>query len=278
MGGAFGYTADIGGYIDLLTGPPSRRAVHPLDRVGGPDPVLPGAQLGGERHADALVLRARGRWRRWKALAALHDRATPLIRRLWRSGRRTGLPPTRPLWLAAPEAPGARRESQQWLLGKNVLVAPVVVEGARRSVVSFPRGCWTGPAGGKQFRGPARDRGGGAARHAPLLLPLRQAAVLSGHVTIRVMSSEDPFSGLFGDPDELRRRMAEFAEQMQGAQKVAWADNAIKLAVDMTVAGLDRLNLQGNAEQQANDLLQAMRVVFPEAVILVREAREGFGT
>ena len=92
------------------------------------------------------------------------------------------------------------------------------------------------------------------------------------------MSSEDPFGGLFGDPDELRRRMAEFAEQMQGAQKVAWADNAIKLAVDMTVAGLARLNLQGNAEQQANDLLQVMRVVFPEAVIRVREAREGFGT
>ena len=44
------------------------------------------------------------------------------------------------------------------------------------------------------------------------------------------MSSEDPFGGIFGDPDELRRRMTEFAEQMQGAQKVAWADNAIKLA------------------------------------------------
>jgi hypothetical protein len=92
------------------------------------------------------------------------------------------------------------------------------------------------------------------------------------------MSSEDPFGGLFGDPDELRKRMAEFAEQMQGAQRVAWADNAIKLAVDMTVSGLARMNLQGNAEQQAQDLLQAMRVIFPEAVILVREAREGFGT
>jgi hypothetical protein len=92
------------------------------------------------------------------------------------------------------------------------------------------------------------------------------------------MSSEDPFGGLFGDPDELRRRMAEFAEQMQGAQRVAWADNAIKLAVDMTVAGLQRMNLQGNAEQQSQDLLQVMRLIFPEAVILVREAREGFGT
>jgi hypothetical protein len=92
------------------------------------------------------------------------------------------------------------------------------------------------------------------------------------------MSSEDPFGGLFGDPDELRRRMEEFAQQMQGAQRVAWADNAIKLAVDMTVAGLNRLNLQGNAEQQTQELLATMRTLFPEAVILVREAREGFGT
>ena len=85
------------------------------------------------------------------------------------------------------------------------------------------------------------------------------------------MSSEDPFGGLFGDPEELRRRMEQFAEQMQGAQRVQWADNAIKLAVDMTVAGLARMNLQGNAEQQSQDLLQAMRLMFPEAVILVRE-------
>ena len=100
---------------------------------------------------------------------------------------------------------------------------------------------------------------------------------LTGPPYTSLMSSEDPF-GMFGDPEELRRRMGEFAEQMQGAQKVAWADNAIKLAVDMTVAGIGRLNLQGNAEQQAADLRKAMSVLFPEAVTLVREAREGFGT
>jgi hypothetical protein len=91
------------------------------------------------------------------------------------------------------------------------------------------------------------------------------------------MSSEDPF-GIFGDPEELRRRMAELAEQMQGAQKVAWADNAIRLAVEMTVAGINRMNLQGNAEQQAADVRKAIGLIFPEAVTLVREAREGFGT
>jgi len=86
-----------------------------------------------------------------------------------------------------------------------------------------------------------------------------------------------PFN-LFGDPDEFRARMEELSEQMQSSQRVAWADNAIKLAVDMTVAGINRLNLQGNAEQQADELRAAMGRIFPEAVTLVREAREGFGT
>jgi hypothetical protein len=83
------------------------------------------------------------------------------------------------------------------------------------------------------------------------------------------------FGGLFGDPDELQRRMAEFAEQMQGQQRLAWADNAIKLAVDMTVAAIMRVNVQGNAEQQAQQIRSLMAVIFPEAVTLVREARAG---
>ena len=82
------------------------------------------------------------------------------------------------------------------------------------------------------------------------------------------------FGGLFSDPD-LQRRLPELAEQMQSAQKLAWADNAIKLAVDMTVAAINRVNLQGNAEQQAQQIRAVMATVFPEAVTLVREARQG---
>jgi hypothetical protein len=81
---------------------------------------------------------------------------------------------------------------------------------------------------------------------------------------------------LFGqDPDELRQRMEEFAEQMQGAQRVAWADNAIKLAVEMTVAAINRLELTGSSDEQAVQVRDAIRIVFPESVTLVREAREG---
>ena len=80
---------------------------------------------------------------------------------------------------------------------------------------------------------------------------------------------------MFGDPEELQKRMAEFAEQMQRQQGLAWADNAIKLAVDMTVAAVNRVNIQGTVDEQAEQIRSVMARVFPEAVALVREARSG---
>ena len=80
---------------------------------------------------------------------------------------------------------------------------------------------------------------------------------------------------MFGDPEEMQRRLAEFAEQLQGQQQLAWADNAIKLAVELTVAAVNRVNLEGDVEQQAQQIRSVIAIVFPEAVTLVREAREG---
>ena len=65
---------------------------------------------------------------------------------------------------------------------------------------------------------------------------------------------EGGFGGLFGDPEELRRRMEEMQEQMAGAQKVAWADNAIKLAVEMTTAAISSMDLTGSADEQAQQV------------------------
>ena len=38
---------------------------------------------------------------------------------------------------------------------------------------------------------------------------------------------------------------------------------------------MNRANIQGTTEQQAEQLRSVMAVIFPEAVTLVREAREG---
>jgi alpha-D-xyloside xylohydrolase len=67
----------------------------------------------------------------------------------------TGMPPTRPLWLADPGDAAAAREGQEWLLGPDVLVAPVVTQGASGRDVVFPDGCWRDPGTGRVVRGPA---------------------------------------------------------------------------------------------------------------------------
>ncbi len=81
--------------------------------------------------------------------------------------------------------------------------------------------------------------------------------------------------GMFGDPDDLQARLGELAESMQGAQKVAWADNAIQLAVSMTVAAISQIELEGSPDEQAHQVRDAIRMIFPEAVTLVSEARQG---
>jgi hypothetical protein len=43
----------------------------------------------------------------------------------------------------------------------------------------------------------------------------------------------------------------------------------------MTVAAIHRLELNGSSDEQAVQVRDAIRILFPEAVTLVREAREG---
>ena len=77
------------------------------------------------------------------------------------------------------------------------------------------------------------------------------------------------------DPEALQKAMAEMAEQAQRGQQVAWADNAIQLAVQMTVAAVERITPTGGPEEQADQLKKAITVIYPECVTLVREARQG---
>jgi sulfoquinovosidase len=152
VGGAYGFTTDIGGYADFLTGPPSEElfdrwtewsALTPYFRVH--NSASSGTRMPWSFGPSTLAL--------WKATASLHDHAIPLIRRLWKKARRTGIPVTRPMWLSAPEAPNFG-DDQQWMLGRDVLVAPVVEKGATTKRVALPAGCWADAATKRRSRGP----------------------------------------------------------------------------------------------------------------------------
>ena len=72
------------------------------------------------------------------------------------------------------------------------------------------------------------------------------------------MDSGFPFD--FGENDE--------------AEQTARADLALRLAVDMTLAGIARINVQGTPDGQVEQLQAAAGSIFPEALSLVREALE----
>ena len=154
IGGAYGFTTDIGGFFDVGPYTQTTRelflrwaewaALSPMFRIHGS--VLAGTHTPWSYDDQTVAI--------YNRLARLHLRARPLIMRLWRRARRTGMPITRPLWLAYPHDPAAVAEDQEWLLGPKVLVAPVVEQGADSRPVHFPPGCWESPDGALRVRGP----------------------------------------------------------------------------------------------------------------------------
>ncbi len=154
IGGAYGYSTDIGGYFDL--GPYSPTTKELFLRWAEWAALSPFLRLHGSLVAgthtpwsyDAQTVRA------YEALVALHLAARPLILKLWALAQGTGMPVTRPLWLQYPGDPRAAQQDQEWLLGPDVLVAPVVSQGAGSRTVYFPSGCWESPTNAVAYRGP----------------------------------------------------------------------------------------------------------------------------
>ena len=153
VGGAFGFGTDVGGYFDFQTPATTKELFLRWAEWAALSPVL---RLHGSINAgthtpwsfDAETVRI------YRDLSRLHLRAQPLLAELWRTAERTGIPITRPLWLAEPGDPAAARQDQEWMLGRDVLVAPVVREGAGARRVYFPRGCWRDATTGERHDGP----------------------------------------------------------------------------------------------------------------------------
>jgi alpha-glucosidase len=153
IGGAFGYATDIGGYYDYTTPPTTKSlflrwaewaALSPIFRLHG----------SGRQGTHTPWSYDRQTVRVYKDLSALHERAAGYIRTLWKQADRTGIPPTRPLWLQFPRDRAAAGVEQEWMLGRDLLVAPVVTQGATSLHVTFPPGCWRDPQTRLKIRGP----------------------------------------------------------------------------------------------------------------------------
>ena len=141
VGGAYGFATDIGGYFDYTTPPTTKELFLRWAEWAALSPVfrLHGSGLSGTHTPwsyDAQTVRL------YRQLSDLHLRARPLLTRLWKEAERTGAPPTRPLWFADPADRAGWHQDQEWLLGPDLLVAPVVEQGATERTVYLPAGCW----------------------------------------------------------------------------------------------------------------------------------------
>ncbi|HWP99229.1 MAG TPA: TIM-barrel domain-containing protein, partial [Vicinamibacterales bacterium] len=72
----------------------------------------------------------------------LRYRLLPYLYSVVREGTRTGLPIVRALWLQYPDDPAAVARGDEYLWGRDLLVAPVVERGATVRRLYLPRGVW----------------------------------------------------------------------------------------------------------------------------------------
>ena len=162
VGGAWSYQTDIGGYLgdtpeELFWRWTQWAALSPMFRLhnsssnGTRQPWFFDEGCGVDTPtAECPTVQL------WNRYARLHARARPLIMQLAQETQTSGIPPTRPMWLAFPGQPQLADVDQQWMLGPDVLVAPVVDEGATGRTVAFPPGCWEhGDDPALVFEGPA---------------------------------------------------------------------------------------------------------------------------
>ena len=132
-----------------------------------------------------------------------------------RVAHETGLPPMRPLFLDFPADPACWDIADQFLFGDDILVAPVVTEGAREREVYLPAGAdwrdaWTGaPVAGGQLdhrAGPARADPGVRARERQPVRPDRVSAASPGGERLEPRRPQRPRRAAAAAPGRPGRR------------------------------------------------------------------------
>ncbi|RPJ25703.1 MAG: LacI family DNA-binding transcriptional regulator [Chloroflexi bacterium] len=97
-----------------------------------------------------------------KDLLALRERLRPYLHELMQVATERGMPPLRPLFLEFPEDPICETIEDQFMIGPEMLIAPVLCKGSRQRKIYLPAGlnwmdAWSGDvySGGRSIEIPA---------------------------------------------------------------------------------------------------------------------------
>lgn len=139
MGGGFTFTTDVGGYLDLLAPRTGAELFTRWVQLAAFTPVsrIHNSTFGGSAYPWSFGEETLAIYRRY---AKAKRRLIPLVDHWSRRASRDGtIGPVRPLVLDDP-SPAARSVDDQWLLGRDILVAPVLAAGATTRTVYLPAG------------------------------------------------------------------------------------------------------------------------------------------
>jgi alpha-glucosidase len=183
LGNAY-HHSDIGGYTSLFGNVRTLELLQRWVEMAAFTPVMrthegnrPLENLQFHDSSDALASLAR--------MVRIHDHLGPYLALLVEEAFASGLPMQRPLFLHFPDDPRVRALHDHFLLGEDLLVAPVHAPGATEWVVTLPAGTiwthvWTGTEydGGREVTVAARIGSPPAfyrlqSSHAPLFAAIR---------------------------------------------------------------------------------------------------------
>uniref|UniRef100_A0A182QD29 Glycoside hydrolase family 31 N-terminal domain-containing protein n=1 Tax=Anopheles farauti TaxID=69004 RepID=A0A182QD29_9DIPT len=88
------------------------------------------------------------------AMTKLHRSVSPAIMERFAAAVTDGLPVNPPLWWIDPTDTTAQQIYDQYLLGDDIIAAPVIVENARARDIYLPRGSWVDGNTAEQHTGP----------------------------------------------------------------------------------------------------------------------------
>jgi alpha-D-xyloside xylohydrolase len=166
------WTTDIGGFKGGdITSPSFRELIVRWFQFGVFSPICrlhgvrqPGSMVGAEQTGAANEVWSFGEaeYGILRRLLLLRERLRPYVMDQMRAAQESGVPPMRPLFVNFPGDAASWEVEDQFLLGDDVLVAPVTTEGARERPVYLPNGtawldAWTGAElpGGQWVTAPA---------------------------------------------------------------------------------------------------------------------------
>jgi alpha-glucosidase (family GH31 glycosyl hydrolase) len=204
----------------------------------------------------------------------LRYRMMPYLYSAVRECTQTGMPVMRALWLHYPDDPKAVARGDQFLWGRDVLVAPVVEQGATGRSVYLPRGNWYDFWSGERLEGGREITRPVDLETLPLYVragaivpmgPLKQytAEKVEGPITVTVYPGANGAFLLYEDDgSSFNYRKGEWM-----GLEMAWSDTrktlAVKLAGGSKVLGKRELEIKlGNLTRRATFDGRAVEVRF----------------